>query len=316
MDNTEYFLEKLFAWCVGLNYRMEFRLVKPDWMDDPRKIHRNCFPIDKTDFSFLADRIKRVKDRNVYVGVNPRDWNGYGNDSIKISKWLYADLDAHDRSMDYCIDILQRANIPAPDMIVKSGHGVHAYWELQEPFHIDKSEDALKFRNALVSLITVINMTDRSTPIADKACKDLARILRCPGTYNVKSKENPIYCDICMTNDVAWHYTLHEWLDNLKIYLPQETPKRHDFHIDINYDHVNSKDIVKTKYMKWMTTPTRPGYRHNDLISHAIGMAIDGVDPYEIRKTLDMKRSVSQFDNPISDTEMGNIIDWVMKNKP
>ena len=69
--------------------------------------------------------------RNIYFGANPRKSRGGRAEDVALARCLFADFDGVDLDeVRRCID---DAVLPAPTVLVKSGHGVHAYWRLDEP---------------------------------------------------------------------------------------------------------------------------------------------------------------------------------------
>jgi len=127
---------------------------------------------------------------NVYVRVTPlaKPPNyGRGLEKHSIgSSVLWVDYDSYDNPLKGLTD-LQTLEKP-PTMIVNSGNGLHAYWSLKQ-FETDL--DAIKSRN--YGLISALN-SGNTSDIAD-SCYDLARILRLPGTYNIK-RDKPLLCTV------------------------------------------------------------------------------------------------------------------------
>lgn len=82
------------------------------------------------------------------------------------------------------LDIIDEAFVE-PTMIVHSGNGVHAYWILETPVSTkEKSVTVLKEINKRIHLLFKKKSEDRKCSI--DSVFDLARILRIPGTKNVK----------------------------------------------------------------------------------------------------------------------------------
>lgn len=130
------------------------------------------------------------KRANVYIRITPlakppERGRGLEQHSIGASV-LWADVDTSDPFG--ALAKLQAMDRP-PSMIVNSGNGLHAYWSLKQ-FTTDV--DGVKARN--LGLIIAIN-DGKKDGIAD-SCYDLARILRCPGTYNIKNPDMPKPCTI------------------------------------------------------------------------------------------------------------------------
>ena len=137
---------------------------------------------------------------NVYFGVNPctsiPETNAAGERKppskvrgrkayIAALNCLYAEFDAKDfGGMVHGVPLGALShihNLPtnfAPSVTVASGGGFHCYWLLAEPFVLDtdeKREQAVAVQRDWVTFVR-----------GDKAAKDIARVLRVPGTLNYK----------------------------------------------------------------------------------------------------------------------------------
>jgi hypothetical protein len=98
-----------------------------------------------------------------------------------------------------------------PSVVVNSGGGFHAYWLLYEPMVIDDSN-----RAAITSL-----QYRWVGHVGGDDVKDLARVLRLPGTRNVKSKYAPDFPGVEFAKcDLDCLYDLGE----LAAYLPPVAP--------------------------------------------------------------------------------------------
>lgn len=117
---------------------------------------------------------------NVYAGVNPRTRHGGStNDDVELFRCLFVDWDGiGPKTAARAID---GAGLVEPTVIVSSGHGVHAYWRLEQPI-----EDAGEWRDYQRALILALG--------SDPAVKDPARIMRLPGFLNVKAQ--PVPCSL------------------------------------------------------------------------------------------------------------------------
>ncbi|MCI0462445.1 MAG: hypothetical protein L0Z62_36300, partial [Gemmataceae bacterium] len=75
---------------------------------------------------------------NQFVGVCPRFKGNEGFDDafqIRTVRVLWADIDHC--TPEEAIKRCEAAGLPRPSVIVRSGHGVHVYWILAEPYLID-----------------------------------------------------------------------------------------------------------------------------------------------------------------------------------
>lgn len=153
------------------------------------QVHTQWFT--KADTAKLLTAALAVEKRaNVYIRITPLarpPERGRGLEKHAIgSSVLWVDYDSYYNPLQGLEKLRTLPN--PPSMIVNSGNGLHAYW-LLDKFITDL--DAIKARN--LGLIVALN-DGKTDDIAD-SCFDLARILRLPGTYNVKRSE-PLLCSI------------------------------------------------------------------------------------------------------------------------
>ncbi len=139
-------------------------------------------------------------DTNVYFGVSPctaipatnaagkpaKPENTRGRvENIAALNCLYAEFDAKDfGGMVHGVPLgaLEHIyNLPtdfAPSVTVASGGGFHCYWLLDEPFVLDTDEKRQRAVDVQARWVSFVR--------GDKAAKDIARVLRVPGTLNYK----------------------------------------------------------------------------------------------------------------------------------
>lgn len=115
-----------------------------------------------------ADAILSAGQRvDVYVGVVPRSAASGSKRAIDSVSTLWADCD--DERAARLLTVFR----PRPSIVVRSGRqGRHAYWLLDSPLTVDQAEAANRRLAAAVG--------------ADPQSTDAARILRPPGTLNLK----------------------------------------------------------------------------------------------------------------------------------
>jgi hypothetical protein len=136
---------------------------------------------------------------NIYFGVHPvteiPPANAQGEEKpphavrsqlgyIAAINCLFAEFDAKDfgDSKEATLAHIRRLPI-APSVIIDSGGGYHCYWLLVEPFVLDDDEArsrADRLQKAWVELVG-----------GDNGARDLARVLRVPGTRNFKADYAP-----------------------------------------------------------------------------------------------------------------------------
>lgn len=124
----------------------------------------------------LLEAAERHEGRNLYFGVAPRlPGRGGRKDSIARVTALWADLD---RDIEPGEAARLVANYPVkPSCVIRSGHGYHIYWLLEEAVGPDRFADVERCNRHIAEIIG-----------ADAGCADVTRVLRLPGSMNVKSE--------------------------------------------------------------------------------------------------------------------------------
>lgn len=129
--------------------------------------------------------------RNVWFGVHPlaerpRSGRGGAEDVAEVG-YLAADLDwLSDAHADAALPTEQEVRgiigdfRPAPTIIVETGHGIQAYWALRYPVSPDLGEQ-----------LTARLHTAMAAAGLKPERRDLASVLRVPGTLNMKTDEHP-----------------------------------------------------------------------------------------------------------------------------
>jgi hypothetical protein len=116
---------------------------------------------------------------DIFFGVCPRSRKSGKNEDIAIIPALWADIDdggSFGKLMAFS---------PRSDIIVFSGHGYHAYWLLNKPVPANQN-------------------TQGTLRKIQKACgsdsvSDFARVMRLPGSLNLKEPQNPKLCKVVFT---------------------------------------------------------------------------------------------------------------------
>lgn len=128
----------------------------------------------------LAEVARRITDPNLHVWfgvVNRRSGESGDESNLGYAHFLYVDLD-HIDANEALDRIVREAELPMPTLMVNSGHGIHAYWELDPPLDLSKEENLERFRRAERAISAAVG--------GDERAKDAARVLRVPGTWNPK----------------------------------------------------------------------------------------------------------------------------------
>jgi hypothetical protein len=119
---------------------------------------------------------------DVYLGALPRRQRGGGAEAIGARTWLWADVDygtvgharpARHASRAEALAAIERV-APAPTMVVDTGGGFHVWWALEEALEAAEWDRAVAVACARVG--------------GDPGVNDAPRILRVPGTWNLKTE--------------------------------------------------------------------------------------------------------------------------------
>lgn len=129
---------------------------------------------------------------NIYFGVCPRSKLegrfGGKEENVKQVNCLWVDLDCQwkekkdEPTREERLRRLKDFKF-SPSVVVDSGHGYHCYWLLKEPYQIKNNEDKLKMKGYTKGLTIALN---------GDSSFDLSRILRVPGTKNLKDPDHPL----------------------------------------------------------------------------------------------------------------------------
>jgi hypothetical protein len=126
---------------------------------------------------YVTEPVDVDPEVDVFFGPALRRNSGNLKADVLGTKFLWVDADNPTKPL---------ATLP-PSMLVFSGHGWHMYWELATPL-LD------------VELIERLNqILADDVPTADKACWNVNRLLRVPGTLNCKEKDKPVAVELKAT---------------------------------------------------------------------------------------------------------------------
>lgn len=122
------------------------------------------------------------KDKNVYFGVFSRNKKSGKTRCCNTTRVLWLDFDkgmmglSVEERVKKVQDIIMAVGLPKASILISSGNGIHAYWLLKE-----------RQQEVTEVLRIIADITD-----ADIKATDKARIMRLPGTLNIKDKERPL----------------------------------------------------------------------------------------------------------------------------
>lgn len=111
----------------------------------------------------------------------------------------------------------------APTIIVATGNGVHAWWLFKEPLIFDSDEERAEAARVVARWHTMLRVWSSARGWVYDRLSDLARVLRVPGTQNLKDPANPK--DVTVHSATERFYNLsdfEEYLDEIGIPDPEE----------------------------------------------------------------------------------------------
>jgi hypothetical protein len=192
------FLELLFS---GSNSGFtEFRLLAKD--KAPLQLFYNS--IINIDWSLIQRR--NAEGYNIYYGVCLRRERKGDKSSVLATPSLWAELDAKDFRGEKDEALSQFERLPShllPSLIIDSGNGYHTYWLLSHPWFLRCSDDIQKIEGYIRGLGSFLK---------GDTVFDICRVLRLPGTLNMKNPGQPVPCQI-----ICWephrHFDLSDFDD-------------------------------------------------------------------------------------------------------
>lgn len=178
MATVREFLEVLFPADLGGSF-IETRLIRPGCSIP--SFHES---IDQL-VNALPTSLEEQGGCGVFFGVCPRIRQEGGKAAIKSVRCLWADVDGKEfpGGKPEALKHLQEFAL-TPTIINDSGHGYHPFWLLKEPVEIASPEDVARVEAYLKGLAGALG--------ADPHAAEIARILRVPGTVNLKDPSTPL----------------------------------------------------------------------------------------------------------------------------
>jgi len=156
------FFKALFEGGPGF---IELRLIHPDTRRAESEFVESAAALEE-----LIDS-KDDGTRHVFFGPALRKQKRGRKQDAALGRALWADID-DDKTGSHAKSLAAtRAVLLPPSFIVDSGHGYHAYWTLSEWTAPEELEELLAILKAMV--------------VGDAVC-DASRVMRVPGTMNVK----------------------------------------------------------------------------------------------------------------------------------
>ncbi len=154
-----------------------------------------------TDIDKIVNYLEKNKDQSdIYMGVglSSKDYglkNRCPANEIAGITGFWADIDVQD-------EVHKKKNLPAsveeakslfpeePTCVIHSGHGIQAWWLFREPWSFDNEDERFKAQAMCEAWHRQILDRAESHNWTVDATFDLSRILRIPGTKNLKNKDD------------------------------------------------------------------------------------------------------------------------------
>lgn len=181
---------------------------------------------DKRTYTFATDQIAQMAEaakqlssqrKNVYFGVGTTkkqlgEYERPKNEDITGLSAFWIDIDIADAAHaagnlppDVQSAMMLLPDNPQPSVIVHSGHGLHVYYLLNEEWLLDTPDEREQATNILRKLQGSVRQAAQAKGWhLDSVC-DLTRVLRVPGTWNLKTKDMPVICEVIEHADLRYN---------------------------------------------------------------------------------------------------------------
>lgn len=195
---------------------------------------------------------------DTYMGILPRVGRHGGKYDVRFAIWLWSDVDGGEGGVDASIALVKNSGLPAPNLVVGSGNGLHCYWRLTEPVPLQDQSACDGFKAVLQRLVRAIGGAAPNAH-ADSSRADTASILRLPGTFNLKceAEPRPVKLLRCRPEAETWSY--ERWGARLPpepiVYFPKPNKP-------VRYDEVRG---LPPSVADVFRVPTPEGARHDAL---------------------------------------------------
>lgn len=170
-----------------------------------------------------AIRYQPPQNKNIYIGMLTRSYRSGKKEAVKHTQALWLDVD--DKNSEYIIDFLiDCGKLPQPTAVINSGNGKHIYYKLNKP--------------AGLEVEPVVKKLAKHTG-ADIRAAEAARIMRLPGSLNIK--DEPLKCEVLSLNDNAYNLGYFTELLNIKQEELKQThrkPQQAELALNIDYEAV------------------------------------------------------------------------------
>jgi hypothetical protein len=190
------------------------------------------------DIAAAAEFVLKSRGMDVYVGVGlsradhgPALRCGSEETAGICGCWADFDLrsDAHDKkalptSIPDALSIIPE--LMQPTIVIATGNGAHGWWLFKEPYIFDGDDDRQTIANQSTRWQTLLSLIASSRGWAFDRLPDLARVMRIPGTQNLKDPANPKDVTVHSFTDRRYNISdFTQYLDGAAIPDPQAQEK-------------------------------------------------------------------------------------------
>ena len=177
------------------------------------------------DTAAAAEFVLKLRAMDVYVGVGlskgdhgPR--RRCTSEEIAGISGFWADFDLHSDAHDKkalpttiadALSVIPES-MP-PTIVIATGNGAHAWWLFKEPYIFDSDEDRQAVARQVARWNTLLSLNASVRGWAYDRLSDLARVLRIPGTQNLKDRDNPK--DVTIHSSTDRRYNLSDFVEYL-----------------------------------------------------------------------------------------------------
>lgn len=169
----------------GAGLYLEFRLLQ-----DGKKPIQTFDTLPLNGISWERMQTLNRAGWNIHFGVCPRKRKGGEKKDVCSVPALWVDVDGKDFSSGKEEALKKFDTLPPhlyPSVIVDSGNGYHAYWLLKEAETLKNEADIRRVEGYAKGL---------AQHLRGDHTHDVSRVMRLPGTLNMKNPSNPLPCHI------------------------------------------------------------------------------------------------------------------------
>jgi putative DNA primase/helicase len=113
-----------------------------------------------------------------------------------------------------------------PTVVIATGNGAHAWWLFKEPYVFDDAEDRKDTALLVSRWQTLLRLRASQRGWAFDRLSDLARVLRIPGTANMKDPNNPKGVTLHSATDRRYNLSdFQDYLDDVAVPDPEAEEK-------------------------------------------------------------------------------------------